>query len=127
MRRTKRDPATAQPSSHFEAMRDRQYNTQKRDYMNLVDFKGLAIAEPDQNRYRLMPVAVFRHKSGHDVAVNTRNLRRMYRLAKVDAGYEAASRHGPGPASVFLEIAKRPHEELCKAATQMRLWPRNKL
>jgi len=54
--------------------------------------------------------------------LHTRDLKRLYRLAVVDAKQEALTLPAPGPASVFLEIAKRPYEEMRATASSHKLW-----
>lgn len=109
------DPGTAQPSAHFRSMRAHQHAAQSRDYEKLVAFSHMdVLRRQDTSRagVGLAPVAVFIDHHQRETVLPARALHRLVRLAATDARYEAHHFPKPGPASVFLELAQRPYEQL---------------
>ncbi len=93
-----------------QLMRRYQYAMQERDYKNLTVFSGYDSVY--RKSAQAAPVAVFMDNANTPTPLFLRDLKRLYRLAKADAKREAQLMRTPGPASAFVEIAKRPYERL---------------
>lgn len=121
------DPATVQAPYHFKALRFHQRLEQVRDYERITGFVGTRIAvtyPEDRTGYRAAPVAIFTELSSKGQRMlYMRDLTRLYRLAKADALEEARMLPAPGPASVFLEIARQPYEEMRAMTRECKFWP----
>ncbi len=120
-----RDPATVQHPQHFISLRFNQREKQARSYAQLKSFvcTQLIVTLPEERAgHRVAPVAVFTDVNNKQRRLHTRDLKRLYRLALADAKEEARILPAPGPASVFLEIAKNPYEEMRATASSHKLW-----